>query len=77
MKRQKPWRMEAGIAVGLLLGGLLWWNAYDPFFGIFHNMELLFIPAVLGAGVVALRNRHKRVGPWDPNTIARNRKGRP
>ncbi|MXP27784.1 hypothetical protein GRI58_02970 [Porphyrobacter algicida] len=77
MKRPKPWRLEAGIAAGLVMGGLWLWIEYDPFFGIFHDLHIVVIAAAIGMAVVAIRNRHKKVGPWDPNTIARNRKGRP
>ena len=77
MKRPKPWRLEAGLATGLIVGGFWWWSSYDPFFGPFHNLRLVLIPAAIGMGVAIIPNRQKKVGPWDPNTIVRNRKGRP
>jgi hypothetical protein len=67
--------MDKGGAVGLLIGGLLWWSAYEPAESLFQNPQLIIVPAAIGVFIVALRNRRKKVGPWDPETIARNARG--
>jgi hypothetical protein len=74
--KPKPWRIDAGMLVGLLAGALVWWNAYEPGLGLMQKPQLLIVPAALGALVVGLRNKRKMVGPYDPETIARNERGR-
>jgi hypothetical protein len=74
--RPKPWPMEAGMFVGLLVGALLWWATYLPGAGLFSNLHLLILPAAMGAVVVALRNSRKKVGVYDPKIVAQNKKGR-
>ena len=74
--KPRPWRMEVGMLVGLLVGALVWWSAYEPHLGLMQKPQLLLVPAALGAGVVGLRNKRKKVGPYDPATIGRNKRGR-
>ena len=76
MSKPKPWSMDRGALVGLLIGVLLWWSEYEPNEGLFQKTYLIILPVAFGIGSVALRNRRKRVGAWDPETIARNRRGR-
>jgi hypothetical protein len=59
-----------------LIGATLWWSSYVPGDGLFQNLQLLLMPAAFGIGVVGLRNKRKRVGPSDPETIAKNKRGR-
>jgi hypothetical protein len=75
MVKLRPWRIEVGAAVGLLLGVFIWWSAYNPAEGIFQNLRLVIVPAALGIFIVSFRNRRKKVGPYDPEVIERNRRG--
>jgi hypothetical protein len=72
----KPWNMTVGIAIGLLVGVLLWWSSYVPSAGIFQNPQLVIVPAAIAIFIVSVRNRRKKVGPYDPEDIARNKRGR-
>jgi hypothetical protein len=74
--KSKPWNMMVGVGTGLIIGALLWRSRYVPGAGLFQNPQILIVPAALGALIVSLRNRRKKVGPYDPDVIARNRKGR-
>ena len=74
--KPKPWRMEVGIAIGLLVGAIVWWGAYDPGAGLLQNPQLIIVPAAIACIVVILRNKRRKVGPYDPETMARNRRGR-
>ncbi len=76
MDKPKPWSMNRGLVIGLFIGGLLWWGAYEPSEGLFQNSQLIIFPAAMGILIVTLRNRMKKVGAWDPEIIARNRRGR-
>ena len=68
--------MEIGAAIGLAIGGLLWWDAYEPGLGLFQNAKLLLGPVVVGILVVIVRNWRKQVGPFDPDVQERNKRGR-
>jgi hypothetical protein len=72
----KPWNMTIGMAIGLAVGALLWWGNYDPGAGMFQNMQLLIGPAALAILIVSIRNKRKKAGPYDPDIIARNKRGR-
>lgn len=76
MKKPKPWRMEFGMLIGLFLGALLWWSSYIPDADLFQNSQLIVIPAAMGILVVTFRNKRKKVGPYDPETIMKNKRGR-
>jgi hypothetical protein len=76
MTKPKPWRSELGAIFGLAIGALVWWFAYDPGAGLLQKPQLLIVPAALGVLVVTLRNRSKKVGPYDPDVIGRNSRGR-
>lgn len=76
MTKPKPWRTSVGFTIGLLIGALLWWNAYDPSQGIFQNVGLLVTSAAFAILIVDIRNRRKKVGHYDPEVIAENRRGR-
>lgn len=76
MDKPKQWRIEVGMLVGLIVGARLWWRAYEPGAGLMQKSQLLLVPAALGALAVSLRNKRKKVGPYDPETIARNKRGR-
>ena len=76
MDERKPWRMKIGAAIGLAIGGLLWWDAYEPGQGLFRNARLLLVPAVVGILVVIVRNWRKQVGPFDPDVQESNKQGR-
>lgn len=75
MSNPKPWRLLAGAIVGLALGVFLWWFSYDPTAGLFQNPQFVVIPVALGILAVSLRNRSKKAGPYEPETIERNRQG--
>ncbi len=68
--------MTVGIAIGLVVGVLLWWGSYVPGKGLLQNPQLVIVPAALAILIVSVRNRRKRVGPYDPEVIARNKRGR-
>jgi len=72
----KPWSMTIGMAIGLAVGALLWWGSYDPGRGIFQNAQLVIGPAALAILIVSLRNKRNKVGPYGPDIIARNKRGR-
>lgn len=72
----KPWKTSLGALVGAVVGGALSWNAYDPARGILQIVSPVIGSAALGVFVVGLRNRQKKVGPYDPDVIAENRRGR-
>lgn len=74
--KPKPWRMGTGIVVGSLIGALVWWSSHVPGAGLFQNPQLILFPIVMGILVVTLRNKRKKVGSFDPETVAQNRKGR-
>jgi len=72
----RPWRMEAGMICGLIVGALLWWIKYLPGGGVFQNLQWIVVPAAAGILIVALRNRRKEIGYFDPEVIAENQRGR-
>jgi len=72
----KPWNMTVAIVIGLVVGVLLWWGSYVPSEGIFQNPQLVIGPAAIAILIVAVRNRRKKVGPYDPEVIARNKRGK-
>ena len=74
--KPKPWSMKVGMLVGLVVGVLLWWDAYEPGGGLLQNLRLLLGPIALGATFVGVRNWHRQVGPFDPDIIAENKRGR-
>jgi hypothetical protein len=77
MTGQKPWRTGIGAAIGLMVGGLLWWDAYQPGLGMFQNAERVLFSVVMGILVVIVRNWRKQVGPFDPDVQESNKRGRP
>ena len=77
MPEQKPWRMAIGATIGLLVGGLLWWEAYEPGLGRLQNAERMLFSVVAGILAVVVRNLWKQVGPFDPDVQESNRRGRP
>lgn len=74
--KSKPWKTGIGIAVGLIVGVSVWWSVYVPDAGPFQNPQLVLVPAALGVLLVYIRNRRKKVGPYDRETIDQNRNGR-
>ena len=62
--------------IGFLIGAVIWWSAYVPGAGVLQNLQLLIGPAVFGVVIVSFRNWLKKVGPYDPETIEKNRRGR-
>ena len=63
-------------AIGLLVGGLLWWSAYEPGLGLLQKPQLLVGSAALGMFIVIARNKRKKVGQFDEDHQAKNRRGR-
>lgn len=74
--KPKPWNMTIGMLIGLLTGTALWWGSYVPGAGMFQNLQLVIVPAAIAILVVSVRNKRKQVGPYDPEVIARNKRGR-
>jgi hypothetical protein len=74
--KTRPWNSAAGAAAGSILGAVLWWSSFDPSQGHFQQLHLVIVPAALGVLIVSMRNRRKKVGVYDPEIIARNKKGR-
>ncbi|UVO53178.1 hypothetical protein [Sphingomonas sp. SUN039] len=72
----KPWNMTVGIVIGLAVGLLLWWGSYVPGAGVFQNLQLIIGPAAVSILIVSVRNKRKKVGPYDPEVIAQNKRGR-
>ena len=75
MTKSKPWRIEVGAIVGLAIGFLVWWCAYDPVAGLLQNPQLIIVPVAIGVLAVSLRNRRQKVGPYGPEIIERNKRG--
>jgi len=75
MTKPKPWRIEIGAIVGLAIGCVVWWSAYNPNAGLLQNPQLLIVAAAFGMFAVSVRNRRKKVGPYDPEIIEKNRRG--
>ena len=75
MTKPKPWRLDVGAMVGLAVGLLFCWSAYDPASGLLQKLNLILVPTTAGMLVVNLRNRRKKVGSYDPETIERNKRG--
>ena len=76
MTERKPWRTQIGAAIGLVVGALLWWDAYEPGLGLFQHFSLLVVPTAMGILVVVARNWRKQVGPFDPDVQESNKRGR-
>lgn len=76
LTKPKPWPMEMGFMCGFLVGALLWWSGYVDGGGLFQNPQLILVPAAVGVLIVSLRNRRERVGYYDPDIIAQNKRGR-
>ena len=74
--KAKPWRTSVGLMIGLIVGFVAWWDSYDSSKGAFQSLGLIVFCAGMGAFIVDLRNRRKRVGHYDPDTIAENKRGR-
>ena len=74
--KRKPWHAGIGAAIGLLVGGLLWWSAYEPGLGLLQKPQLLVGSAALGMFIVIARNKRKKVGQFDEDHQAKNRRGR-
>ena len=74
--QMKPWNMTVGAVIGLVVGFLLWWGEYVPGKGLLQNPQLVVIPAAIAVLIVTVRNRRKKVGSYDPEAIARNKRGR-
>ena len=74
--RVKPWNMIVGITIGLAIGVLLWWGSYAPGEGIFQNLKLVIFPAAIAILIVSVRNRRKKISPYDPEVIVGNKRGR-
>ena len=75
MTKPSPWRIGIGAIVGLAIGTVVWWSAYDPSAGLLQNPQLLIVPAAFGMFVANLRNRREKVGPYAPKAIEENRRG--
>lgn len=71
----KPWNMVVGIAIGSAVGALAWWSSYVPGAGMFQNMQLILVPIALAIVIVSIRNKHRKVGPYEHATVARNKQG--
>ena len=76
MSKPKAWSVNRGAAIGLLFGLLLWWSAFESAEGLFQKPQLIILPVAFSIFIVGLRNRKKKVGDWDPETIEQNRDGR-
>lgn len=72
----KPWNMTVGITIGLVIGVLLWWSSYVPSKSLFQNPQLVIVPMAIAIVIVSMRNKRRKVGAYDPETIARNKRGR-
>ena len=76
MKKLKPWRPDLAMIIGLLCGLLLWWGGSDAgesWSDLAGNMVTF---AAVGLGVALFRNRWRKVGAWDPDSISANKRGR-
>ena len=60
----------------MVVGVLLWWSSYVPSKGVLQNPQLVIVPMAIAIVIVSVRNRRRKVGPYDPETIARNKRGR-
>lgn len=76
IEKPKAWRTATGAAYGLIVGIALWWGSYIPGSGLFENLKLIVLPTALGMTIVLWRNRRLRVGEYDPEIAAANRRGR-
>lgn len=74
--RPKPWRMDAGVLAGLLVGLGIWWTCRLSGAGPFQDLHLMLVPAGIGGLIVNLRNSRHKVGAYEPRIVAQNRRGR-
>lgn len=72
----KPWNMTVGITIGLAVGMLLWWSSYVPSKSLFQNPQLVIVAIAIAISIVSMHNKRRKVGPYDPEIIARNKRGR-
>lgn len=72
----KPWNMTVGITIGLAVGMLLWWSSYVPSKSLFQNPQLVIVPMAIAISIVSIRNKRRKVGPYDPEITGRNKRGR-
>ena len=75
-EKSKIWRYDVATIIGLLCGLLVWWGGSGAEQSWLDVAGLLVKFAGLGLGVALFRNRWKKVGAWDPDTIAENKRGR-
>jgi len=68
--------MTVGITIGLVVGVLLWWSSYVPSKSLFQNPQLVIVPMAIAILIVSMHNKWRTVGPYDPETIAQNKRGR-
>jgi hypothetical protein len=64
------------MALGLLGGAILWWSSFVPGAGLFQNPQLLLLPSAVAILVVSIRNKREKVGSYDPEIMAQNKRGR-
>ena len=75
-EKSKVWRYDVATITGLLCGLLVWVGGSGAEETWFDVAGLLVKFAALGLTVALFRNRWKKVGAWDPDTIAENKRGR-
>ena len=74
MTKAKPWRVEVGLAIGFAVGVFLWSAGGEPF-KLAELCRLIVGPSVVAIAVISASNKLKRVGPYDPEVLARNKGG--
>ena len=72
-EKPKEWSQTKFMLIGLAIGGVLWVFGGDG--PTLDDIQVVLFPAVVGMLIAWWHNRRHQVGPYDPETIERNKRG--